>query len=77
MFFDIYTSISELQINKSKIINENTVCLIISNFILFFPLLFIIDFRSLIPLTAREIIQGINKIFCNNTFENKNIIPLP
>lgn len=77
MFLEIYTSINEEQIKRKNIAKENIVCLNISIFIVSLLLSFIIELCNLIPLTASEIIHGINKIFCNNIVESKNSNPFP
>lgn len=77
MFFEIYASINEERSRKSNIVNENRVCLNISNLIFSLLLSFIIELCSLIPLTASAIMQGMNKTCCNKTVENKNKIPFP
>ena len=61
---DTKVSTKEAIINKIIIINENIVCLSISNFMLSTFLSFTIDLYNLNPLTAIAIIAGIKIKFC-------------
>lgn len=75
MLVDIKISIKEAIIKINNIINENIVCLTISNFIFSFLLSLTIDLYNLNPLTANAKTAGINNIFCNNVLLNINASP--
>ena len=75
MFVDMNISMTAAIHSIIIIINENTVCLNISTFMLSFLLSFTIDLYSLNPLTASAITAGIINKFCRNIVLNMNAIP--
>lgn len=76
-FFDIYTSTNDDSINATVITREKSVCLNISNLMFSLLLSSIIELCSLIPLTAKANMHGINIMLCSKSSAIKNSSPFP